>query len=103
MAYGKKVDANQAEIVSLFRKLGAAVAITSSAGNGFPDLVVQRLRKRQYGTVVDTMLIEIKDGSLSPSRQALTPEQVKFHSVFRCFVVNCEADVYRMMDIHTDD
>jgi hypothetical protein len=35
-----KTDANQAEIVRALRAIGATVAITSSVGSGFPDLVV---------------------------------------------------------------
>jgi hypothetical protein len=41
------------------------------AGDGFPDIAVG------YGGV--TMLVEIKDGSKSPSRQRLTPAEKLFH------------------------
>lgn len=69
-----KIDANQGELVTLLRSLGLSVGITSSAHGGFPDAVVG------YGGV--TVLVEIKDGSKSPSRRRLTPEQVDFHGRF---------------------
>lgn len=65
-----KVDDNQGEIVEYFRKAGFSVAITSSAGDGFPDLAIG---KRGY-----TVLVEVKDGSKPPSAQKLRPKQVKF-------------------------
>lgn len=40
MRIAAKVDQNQAAIVEYFRKAGFSVAITSSIGKGFPDLVV---------------------------------------------------------------
>jgi len=47
-----QVDENQAEIVSVFRGLGASVAITSDLGAGFPDLVI--------GVEGETELVEVK-------------------------------------------
>ena len=35
-----KVDENQHEIVSFFRKIGCSVALMHAVGEGFPDLVV---------------------------------------------------------------
>ncbi len=40
MKYGGRTDKNQDEIVSHLRNRGALVLITSSFGNGFPDLIV---------------------------------------------------------------
>jgi len=71
----RKVDANQADIVKGLRAIGCSVAVTSSAGDGFPDLVVG-----YYG---NNWLMEIKDGNKSPSRQKLTPEQEQFHINWR--------------------
>ena len=73
MSRAKKIDANQPEIVKALRKVNCKVAITSGAGDGFPDLVVWTPYFRRI------LLIEIKDGDKSPSRQKLTPDQVKFH------------------------
>ncbi len=38
--YAHKVDANQSDVVDALRRVGAIVEVTSSAGGGFPDLVV---------------------------------------------------------------
>ena len=73
--YAAKVDRNQPEIVAAYRKAGASVAITSTAGQGFPDLVVG------YRGV--SYLIEVKDGELPPSARKLTPAQVKFRDDWR--------------------
>ena len=89
MSRAKKVDANQGEIVSLLRQLGAKVCITSAVGGGFPDLVVQHRGR--------TMLVEIKDGSLPPSRRQLTKDQQVFHSIFDCEIVESEEDVMRLL------
>lgn len=70
-----RVDGNHAAIMLALRAIGASVADTSAVGQGFPDLVVG-LRGRNW-------LIELKDGSLSPSRRALTPAQVEFKATWR--------------------
>ena len=67
----KRTDSNQTQIVTALRKLGCSVAITSSLGKGFPDIVVG-WKGRNY-------LFEIKDGEKSPSQRKLTPDEVKFH------------------------
>jgi Holliday junction resolvase len=67
-----KVDANQAEIVAALRKIGCKVYVSSSFGQGFPDLIV--------GCRGRLCLLEIKDGSKPPSARKLTPDQVKFHA-----------------------
>jgi hypothetical protein len=74
--YARKIDANQTEIVAALRKIGCSVAITSGAGDGFPDIVVGRT---DINGDRKNWLIEIKDGDKSPSRQKLTPDQVVFH------------------------
>jgi Holliday junction resolvase len=67
-----KTDANQTEIVAALRKIGASVAITSSVGNGFPDIVC--------GLGKINFMFECKDGKKVPSARRLTPDQVKFHA-----------------------
>jgi len=103
MSRKKKVDANQSELVKMGRELGAKIAITSSAGKGFPDTVwqFQPRNRATFGKV--TKLVEIKDGSLAPSRQKLTPEQVKFHAIFDCTIINCRADVFDLMGYNDPD
>lgn len=78
-----RVDANQAKIVEALRAIGCKVYVSSSFGQGFPDLVVG-YRGRVF-------LLEVKDGDKPPSAQRLTPDQVKFHAEWEglpLFVVN---------------
>lgn len=85
----KRIDANQNEIVKGLRHIGASVHITSAVGSGFPDLAV--------GYHGATWLLECKDGSKSPSRRTLTPDEQKFHSTWRgaAAVVTCLDDALR--------
>ena len=101
MVYAKKIDQNQPEIIRTFRELGAMVSVTSMVGQGFTDLVVQ-FRRPCNGHIV-TLLVEIKDGSLSPSRQSLTPQQKIFHSAWNCHIVTCVKDVYDLLEIDYHD
>lgn len=71
----KRVDANQGAIVEALRRCGATVAITSSLGDGFVDIVVG------YGG--RNYLVEIKDGSQPESAQKLTPDEKAFHEKWR--------------------
>lgn len=66
-----KVDANHAAIVAHLKALGCSVQSLASVGGGVPDLLVGR-----RGVNV---LIELKDGSKSPSERRLTPDQVEWH------------------------
>lgn len=52
MRRAAKVDGNQTEIVNALRTLGCSVAVTSTVGKGFPDLVV--------GIAGRTLLVEVK-------------------------------------------
>ena len=70
-----KVDRNQPKIVSALRKAGCSVAVTSTAGKGFPDIVVG-LQGKNY-------MIEIKDGEAFPSDRKLNKRQKKFHSTWK--------------------
>ncbi len=70
-----RVDANQSEIVSAFRKMGATVFDLSRVGRGCPDLLVGRAGK--------TYLVEIKDGAKVKSARKLTDAQVTFREVWR--------------------
>lgn len=75
-------DSNHKEIIQAFRDLGATVADTASLGSGFPDCVV--------GLRGCNILVEIKDGSLPPSKRKLTPDELKFHESWlgRVVVIN---------------
>lgn len=74
-----KRDGNHGDIVRALRAVGCSVADTAALGAGFPDMVV--------GTRRRTLLMEVKDGSLPPSAQALTPAQKKFHAQWRGEIV----------------
>lgn len=73
---GKRVDENQKEIVTALRGLGYSVAITSSLGNGFPDIVVGNKMRNNW-------LFEIKDEKKSASQKRLTEDEVKFKSTWK--------------------
>jgi hypothetical protein len=70
-----RADANQPDIVKALRQIGCSVAIISNVGGGVGDLLVGRNQK--------TLLLEVKDGSKSPSERALTPGEKKFVESWR--------------------
>ena len=70
-----RVDSNQRAIVEGLRKAGYSVWITSALGKGAPDLVV--------GKGGCNWLVELKDGSLPPSRRKLTIDETCWHLQWR--------------------
>lgn len=75
MRRAARTDQNHADIVKALRRCGYLVHDTSSAGSGFPDLVVGT----PWGSIV---LVEVKDGDRPPSERKLKPKQVKFHQMW---------------------
>lgn len=71
----RRTDGNQTEIVETFRALGASVQHLHIVGKGCPDILV--------GYMGINSLIEIKDGSKPPSKQALTKEEAEWHDSWR--------------------
>lgn len=71
MRRAARVDANHSEIVQGLRKAGCSVLDLSRVGQGCPDICVG------FGGI--NLLMEIKDGSKSPSARKLTVDEVKFH------------------------
>ena len=67
----RQVDANQAEIVAALRQIGATVQVCSQVGFGCPDI------SAGYRGV--NYWLEIKDGRKAPSRQKLTPAEMRWH------------------------
>ena len=65
MAYAKKVDKNQGDVVKALRKMGADVFLLHMVGGGIPDLMV--------AYEGHTILIEVKDGV----DKKLTPQQLE--------------------------
>lgn len=70
-----RVDGTQTAIVAALRKLGATVQSLADVGGGCPDLVV--------GWRGVNHLVEVKDGSLAPSKRKLTPDEEKWHATWR--------------------
>ena len=64
-----KIDANQPELVEAFRKMGCSVLIIAQLKNAC-DLFVSKNHK--------TAAVEIKDGTLPPSKKMLTEGEYKF-------------------------
>ena len=75
MRRAARVDANQGEIVTALRAHGATVQSLAAVGCGCPDLLVG------YGG--GNYLMEIKDGSLAPSRKRLTPDEAGWHATWK--------------------
>ena len=73
MRRAAKIDANQPAIVKLFRKLGCSVQSLAAVGKGVPDLLLGIPGRGNY-------LVEVKDGSLAPSRRKLTADQIDWHA-----------------------
>ena len=82
MRRAAKIDDNQREIVDALRQAGCSVQSLAGVGKGVPDLVVG-FRDRNF-------LLEIKDGSKSPSKRKLTPDEQNFHSMWKGQVVIVE-------------
>jgi len=71
MRRAARKDDNHNEIVRALISVGAIVIDLSGIGDGVPDILV--------GFRGQTLLLEIKDGSRSPSKRKLTEAQLKFH------------------------
>ena len=79
-----RVDANQRAIVTELRARGYSVAVTSSLGNGFPDLVVGFTDRAGHTA---NLLVELKDGDKPPSKQVLTSDEMRFMLGWRGHVI----------------
>lgn len=78
-----RTDANQQEVARYLRSLGMSVHIASSAGGGFPDLVV--------GFRGVTCLLEVKDGAKFESQRVLTSAQEEWHATWAGHCHVCES------------
>lgn len=81
MRRAARIDENQVELVAALRQCGYSVLSLAAIGRGIPDLLVAAHDV--------TVLLELKDGSKSPSRRGLTDEQITFLESWRglAFVV----------------
>lgn len=75
MRHAAKLDGNHKDIVEMLRAVGCSVQSLAAVGDGCPDLLVGRLGLN--------WIMELKDGSLVPSQQLLTPKQVLWHRAWR--------------------
>jgi hypothetical protein len=71
--YAKRRDKNETEIIKALESLGCMVWQLDRP----VDLLIGR--KHYFA------LIEVKDGSLAPSRRVLTPGQIKFFGETHCY------------------
>ena len=69
-----RTDSNHAEIVEALRRAGCTVQSLAAIGDGTPDLLV--------GYDGRNLLVEVKDGSKSPSRRRLTPDESTWHTAW---------------------
>lgn len=70
MRHKPRLDATQPDIVAALLKCGCTVQSLASIGGGCPDLLV--------GTAGEWYVLECKDGSLPPSKRALSEDERKW-------------------------
>ena len=75
MRRASRIDDSHHAVVAALRAVGASVQSLAEVGNGCPDLLV--------GYHGEVWLLEIKDGSKSPSARKLTPDQEAWHREWR--------------------
>lgn len=87
----KRTDSNQKQIVRQLRQIGCSVAVLSSVGKGFPDLLI--------GFKNTNILVELKDGNKFKSQQKLTPDEIEFHNSWRGQIAtcNCIDDILKLL------
>lgn len=95
-----RTDRNQQEIIRVLRDAGCGVLDLSAVGKGCPDLLVH---PPAYPDARMAFLVEIKDGSKSPSRRTLTPDQEKFHREWKgsIFVVTSPEEALKAAGVIT--
>jgi hypothetical protein len=91
MRFAARIDANQGAIVTALRQGGCEVLSLAAMGGGCADLLVHRA-----GII---SLLEIKDGKKSPSRQKLTPQQIKFHRNWPVAIVKNEVEALAVVGL----
>lgn len=91
MRKAARVDANQEQVVSALRGVGATVQSLAATGKGVPDLLVG-YRSKNY-------LMEVKDGSKPPSERRLTPDQEIWHDGWKgtVHVVNTPTEAVKVI------
>jgi Holliday junction resolvase len=95
MRRAARIDQSHTEIVAGLRKMGCSVLSLAAVGDGCPDILA--------GWRGVNLLLELKDGSKSPSRRELTPAQLEFLVHWRgtAVVVKTLEEAMEMMQVHT--
>jgi Holliday junction resolvase len=75
MRRAARTDRNHKDVVAALKACGWTVVDCSRLGDGFPDLLAARAGVLR--------LVEIKDGSRSPSRRRLTPQEETVHTCLK--------------------
>ena len=94
MSNYKRTDDNQKTIVKALRQIpGCTVESLAAVGKGVPDILC--------GYMGRNYLIEIKDGSKSPSRRKLTPDQIDWHNAWcgTVHIVTCHEDALEVIGL----
>jgi hypothetical protein len=76
-----RVDANHSLVVGALRACGCEVLSLAAIGRGCPDILAKLPNSSRL------LIIEVKDGTKSPSKRKLTPAQVEFHKRWPVLVV----------------
>ncbi len=87
-----KIDGNHRAIVEHLEAIGCSVQSLAAVGDGVPDLLV--------GWRGVNLLLEVKDPAQPPSKRRLTPDQVKWHLIWRGAVVTVETPEQAQNAIH---
>lgn len=88
-----RTDANHQLIAKTLKQMGCSVISLANVGHGVPDLLC--------GCGHQTLLIEIKDGDKSPSRQKLTEDEQRFHAEWRggpCVVIRSVDEAIQLVE-----
>ena len=94
MRRAARADRNQPEIVAALRSVGATVQPLHTIGKGCVDVLVGYRGKN--------ICMEIKDGLLPPSKQALTDDELKWHVMWEgqvCTVNSIEAAIAALNEV----
>ena len=96
MRRAARIDANQTQIVSALRSVGASVELLSAVGKGCPDLLV--------GYRGMNILMEVKDGRKPPSERKLTSDQIVWHTQWKgvVFLVTSVHDALDALEIKNE-
>lgn len=90
MRRAARCDATQPAIVDALRKIGAFVQPLHTVGHGCPDLAVWYRHTWS--------MLELKNGALAPSRQALTHDEQLWHAMAGDGAVKTVASVLEALE-----